>query len=249
MSNDAGAPSDKGAGGAAPDMADIRRFISEEVGKAVHARSSRVEEKLAEIVTGEIGKLTSTLKPPAEDKKSDAADEKPTLKALQDQIAALNKGIAEERKARAEAEKAAERTRADSDLRSHFARHLNGDNARHIDPYLKFHRDEFLLKDGTLVRKVTGSYGDEEYVPVAKAVDDMFAGDLKFLVQQSKAAQMPRVGGGTGQPWTPPKNAAPHGISPMEAEIFEAMGKDRPELAQEMYKQALAAAEARGTQK
>ena len=239
MPNDADPASDKAGSGSAPDSAQLDKLISDKVRDAVHARISRTEEKLAGIVAAEIAKFAPAK--PAEEKKPEAstdADGKPTLKALQEQIAALNKGIEAERKARADAEKNALETRKAAEVRAHFARHLQGDNAKHLDPYLKFYGEQFQVKDGEVVRKVTGEYGDEQFVPVGKAVDDMFAGDLKFLVEKSKAPQMPRVGGGRGQQISATQPQAQQGTPFFMQSVFEEIGKDRPELAAALSQQA-----------
>lgn len=240
MSNDALAGGVKPEGGAAPDLAELKKLIHDTINdvlpKAVHARVTRTEETLAELVKAELGKLSSAQ--PQEKKEPATDSEKLTLKALQDQIAQLNKGIEAERKARSEAENAAVRTRKDAEVRSHFARHLQGDAARHMDPYLKFYGDDFQVKDGVVGRVVKGEYGDEQFVPVNKAVDDLFAGDLKHLIQQSKAGNLPPVGarGAQGQPVSrlQPSETRPFFMD----EVVSELAKDRPEVASSLLQQA-----------
>ena len=223
----------------------IHDTINEVLPKAVHARVTRTEESLAEIVKGELAKLApqGQQKKP-EDEKS--TEERLTTKALNEKIEGLMKALQDRDRKVQEAEQRATQTRVGAEVRGLFSKYL-GPDSPDLDPYVSHYMSQFVDKDGKTYHKAKDAYDIETVTPADEAVAEWFTkGALKSKIQQSKATQMPRIGGGTGQSWTPPK--APQtqaGVNPLELEVIEAMGKDRPELAQEMYKAALAQAEAR----
>lgn len=250
---DAPAGGDKPASGAAPDIAALDKLISDKVRDAVHARISRTEEKLANIVATEIAKIGSAK---SEEKKPDPAqsedktkvakeeaEHRLSLKALQEQIANLNKGIEQERQARARAEQQAVETMKRSEVVAQFAKYL-GAESPHLAPYVNHYLTSFEVRDGKVVRKVLGEYDQEQYLAAEKAVEDLFKGDLKHLVQTSKAAQMPPAGFSQvrGQPYVPPQQQRPAttGLNPLEADLIEAVAMSgRPELAQALHQHAM----------
>lgn len=240
MPNDTDAATAPAAHANASDTANAQQSsdIDARINRIVTARLERHEKKLE----SRFDQLTQLLEKVAGDKtdaepvkkpdgnSAEGEQQKLTLKALQDQIAQLNKGIENERKKREEAEAVSARTRKDAEVRAHFARHLQGDAARHLDPYLKFYGDQFQIQDGVIGRLVKEDSGYETFVPAGKAVDDLFAGDLKHLVQQSKAGNLPPASHrGNGQP-IHRQPSSPTRPFFMDAVVDE-IAKDRPELA------------------
>lgn len=250
MSSDAVAESGNSAGangGGNPsggDSVNVAALVNETVNKALGARLKRVVEEITTglpgIIAAELAKVVPSKTPDAQQPASnDAGGEKLTLKALQEQIAKLNSGIDAERKARADAEQRERDGRMRHEVQTHFARHLGADSP-HLRPYVNEYMPQFQFKDGAIVRKVTGEYGDEQFMPADKAVEELFKGDLKHLVQQSKAAQLPPTTfrNAQGQPFQI-QAPANHKVNPILAEIATGIAKDRPELAPQLAQMAI----------
>lgn len=188
-------PTDKGNTAAAIDIAAMQKMIDESIGKALSARLPRVkgtEETIAKMVADAIAKISPTDKP-AEPAVSNPADseQKLTLKALNDQLANLNKGIQERDRKLQEAEQRTREIRVRSEVSSHFARHLGADSP-HIAPYVNHFLGQFTDQDGNTMRKVKNEFGEDQFVPANAAIDELFKGDLKHLVNTSKAQNLPR---------------------------------------------------------
>jgi hypothetical protein len=225
-----------GASGSDPGSVTLAQ-VNEIVNKALSARDRRISEQF----TAQFAELKGLLQPAkAAQPEPNAADnsassEKLTLKALHEQIASLNKGIEQERKARAEAEQKAVETRMRAEVQAQFARHLGADSP-HLGPYVNHYLAQFQHKDGQVVRKVVGQYGEEEFLPADKGIEELFKGDLKHLVQTSKAGNLPPAGIGQlrGTPFAKALAPQANGLNPMRAEMLEAIAKDRPELAAQL---------------
>lgn len=128
-----------------------------------------------------------------------AGDAKPTLKALQQQLLEMQRGIKERDEQIKTERQNALNMRLRSDVQTHFAKHLGADSP-HLEPYVNHFMSQFADHEGRTARKVKNEYGEDTYVPVDKAIDEMFKGDLKHLVQQSRANALPNAGLVRGQP-------------------------------------------------
>lgn len=253
-------PTVTGKSGAAADTAaELKKLIHDTINeilpKAIHARVSRTEESLAEVVKAELAKMSAAAKP-ADQVKTPEGDQpagdqqRLTVKAVQEsfqaEIAALKKGIADERKARAEAEQKEVATRTRSEVQSHFAKHLGADSP-HIRPYVNEYMAQFEYKDGAVVRKTKDDYGMDQFVPVDQAVASLMQSDLKHLVP-ARNGKLPPAGmnGLNGSPYSAPRPPEVRGMNMLDRDLIEAVAKDRPELAQALFEQAQANANASG---
>jgi len=171
----------------------------------------------------------------------------PTLKTLQEQVVALTRGLTEERQKRTEAQQAEQRTRRASLVRDEFVRHL-GPNSPHLAPYLNAHLGGFDVDaSGEVVRKVKDEFGIERCIPVAEAVDELFKSELKHLAQAPRPT-LPVSGlgriNGAQQTMDTRQQMQTARVNPIEAEMIEAIAKERPELAADLSRQAIANAQA-----
>lgn len=219
----------------------VAGMFKDMVPRAVKAAVSEVVPQALQSALGEVlPKPTESQSAPAGG--DNASSEKLSLKALQEQIAKLNQGIDAERRARIDAENKTREVRRISSVESAFAKHL-GAESPHLKPYVAHYLAQFDERDGQLGRKVTGQYGDEQFVPLDEAVGELFKGDLKYLVQSSKAPNLPATGFGQarGQAYVPPTQAQgkAKGISPLMGEVLGAIAESRPEVAQQLAQSAL----------
>ena len=173
-------------------MGITKEAIPRMIEKSIQASIPTLLDKIAEEALKEDPAATNAAS-------NDASDGKPTLKALQQQLQELQRGIKErDEQIKAERQNATS-MRLRSDVQSHFAKHLGADSP-HLEPYVNHFLSQFADHEGRTARKVKNEYGEEIYVPVDKAVEEMFKGDLKHLVQQSKANALPHAGLVRGQP-------------------------------------------------
>ncbi len=165
-----------------------------------------------------------------------ASEEKTTLKTLKSQLEQLTKGIQERDRKLQEADQRTREIRLNSEIQSHFARHLGADSP-HLAPYVNHFKSQFLDHEGNAVRKSKNDYGEEVFVPAAQAIDELFKNELKHLVQQSRVSHLPPTGrNGIGQQirnQIPQNPQQPQGArnNPL-ALIAQELAETRPEAAQ-----------------
>lgn len=143
---------------------------------------------------------------PAPANGGEQTQEKLSLKALQQKLDEMQRGIKERDEQIKTERQNAMNLRLRSDVQSHFARHLGADSP-HLEPYVNHFLSQFVDHEGKTARKTKNDYGEDTYLPAAQAIDEMFKGDLKHLVQQSKANALPNAGLVRGQPF----NGQPQG--------------------------------------
>lgn len=220
----------------------IEKLVNEAVSKAIGARLKRLnlEDQITAAVDKHLEKIASETAPNQQiDASKQAAPvnggeetQRLSLKALNEQIANLTKGIEAERKRSAEAEAKARDIRRTSSVESAFAKHLGADSP-HLKPYVNMYQAQFEDRDGVIGRKSVGEYGDEKFVPLDDAIGELFKGELKHLVQTNKAAAMPANGwrGAVGQPMQQQAQGQQR-ANPLLMEIAQGLNDTRPEAAQ-----------------
>lgn len=189
----------------------VPRLIQKAVSESIPAALDQIAEKAIKEEPADPGKGN-----PAD------AEQKLTLKALNEQIAKLTQGIESERKARTDAENQARDIRRLSEVESHFARHLGADSP-HLKPYLAHYSAQFSEHEGKVGRKTQDQYGVDQFVPLKDAVDELFKSELKHLTQQSRVGQLPGVrpqANGFPVPREQPKQP---GLTVMQQEHYEHM--------------------------
>lgn len=262
MSSDAGAPSGNGASGngagtpSVGDNVDVAALVNEAVNKALGARLKRIdlEGQITRAVEAAIAKVPaqSADKPqeqPTAPAGNDADAGKLSMKALQEQVSNLTKQLQAQQKAAQEAEARAKDTRARAEFRAKLSAKLGADNPL-LDPIMDSLYDvkkRVVESDGRLAVKFVDQFGNEDLKPIDEGVNALFESELKHLVQQSKAGNLPSAGyrpSANGKP-IPGMQAAkgqPQ-LNPLDRDLIEAVAKDRPELAEALASQALAAAQ------
>lgn len=262
MSQSTGADSDKSAyanegdtSNAGSDTANldakINKAMSNHMGRLEKRLAQMFNENLSKSVESYLEKMVQTEAPANTAAPSpEEAQGKLTLKALQEQIANLTKGIEARDKAIQEERQKSSQVRMRSEVQAHFARHLGADN-KLLPSQVKFYLDQFTDKDGQIVRKVVDEYGNESYAPVKEAIDQLFQDELKHLVQApSRAPNLPPNGLRTnntltGNPFAPqrPSIGNVSNINQLDMEMLQMVADTgRPELAQALLAQAQAQA-------
>jgi hypothetical protein len=254
LSTDAGDPSVNGSsgssavnagspsGGVTPELRnEIQKIVAGIVRDAVpRAIKSAVGEEIAPLREALSGLVPQKSENPTPVAGNDASGEKLSLKALHEQIANLNKAIESERSARAKAEAGAKDARMRAEVERRLAAKLGSDNplvSTLMDSLYDVKRRFVETPDGRLAVKFTDA-GFDDFKSLDEGVDALFAGELKHLVQTSKAAALPPSGYRVaGQPVP----AAPKGmqVNPLLAEIANGIAKDRPELAPALAQMAM----------
>lgn len=226
---------DTTSGNGAVNPADMERMINEAVSKALGARMRRLN--IEEMVTKAIEQHMPATQP-KEIVATPASDEPATtVKALDSQTKAmyqqLKTELEAERKARADAEARASQTKLQSDLRAAFAKHMGDDNP-HLGVYLDAKARDFQVRDGHTYRVTKDEFGDEQIIPLDKAAEDLFKGELKHLVPQ-RQANLPPTSLLRGMPLA---SAPVPGGGFLERTIVQGMAQRDPERAAE-YKALL----------
>lgn len=249
-------PSGTGAGnpGSVGDGVDVAALVNEAVNKALGARLKRIdlEGQITRAVEAAIAKVPaqsahtaqeSTATPPAAG--DGASDGKLSMKALQEQVSNLTKQLQAQQKAAQDAEQRARDVRARSEFQSRLAAKLGADHPMlgALMDSLYDVKKRVVEQDGRLAVKFVDQWGNEELKPLDEGVSALFDGELKPFVQQSKAGALPPAGfrAASGQPLRAQQIQQQTGLNPLDAELIEAVAKDRPELAATLAQQAQAA--------
>lgn len=259
--SDAGAPSGNGASGngagipSTGDGVDIAALVNDAVNKALGARLKRIdlEGQITRAVETAIAKVPAASAEKSQEQTaqagSDAEPGKLSIKALQEkfdsEMKAMRASLDGERKARADAEQRAKDTRARSEFHAKLAAKMGADHPMlgTLMDSLYDVKKRVVESDGKLAIKFADQYGGEELKSLDEGVNALFENELKHLVQTSKAGSLPSAGfRGNGKP-IPGMQAAkgqPQ-LNALDRDLIEAVAKDRPELAEAMATQALAA--------
>ncbi len=256
--SDAGAPSGNGASGngagipSAGDSVDVAALVNDAVNKALGARLKRIdlEGQITKAVEAAIAKATPAAAQNAQEQTTapignDADPGKLTMKALQDQVTNLTKQLAAQQKAAQEATAQAQDTRRRSEFQSKLAAKLGADSP-HLGPLMDSLYDvrkRVVESDGRLALKFVDQWGNEELKPLEDGVNALFDGEFKHLVQASKAGSLPPGGfRGNGKPLPGMQRVQGQPqLNALDRDLIEAVAKDRPELAETLAQQALAA--------
>jgi hypothetical protein len=161
-----------------------------------------------------------------------ADQEKVTSKA---RIEALEKQLQAFQQRTSEAEGRARDAAMRSRVQAEVAKFLPASDPNHA-AYMGLLYDlqkRFADQDGTPVVKMRREWG-EEAVPLDAGIKELFEGELKHLVQHSKAQNLPTAGyrGAAGQPMGQPK-PGPR-FNPLLAEVASAIGEARPEIGRQL---------------
>lgn len=238
MSTNAGDDSGKSSSASGGDTSglDIERMVNDAVSKALGPRMKRATSSMEEMIAARVAEALAKLAPSSPEapkiepaSSGDIESNKLNLKTLDHRFKALQDELAAERKARADAEQSAAQARLRSDLESHFARHMGSDN-KHLAAYLKLYGEQFQHKDGATYRVTKDEFGEEQYVPVAQAVDNLFKSDLKDLIPQ-RGPKLPPTSIARGMPMAPQQgqNGQPPQLGIFEREILHHQAMASPE--------------------
>lgn len=260
MSSDAqgtGGTVSSGAGavnpGSAGDSVDVAALVNEAVNKALGARLKRIdlEGQITRAVEAAIAKVPAQSaqqaqeSAPAQPAGNDASDGKLTMKALQEQVSNLTKQLQAQQKAAQEADQRARDVRARSEFQSRLAAKMGADHPMlgALMDSLYDVKKRVVEHEGRLAVKFSDQWGNEELKPLEEGVSALFDGELKPFVQQSKAGALPPAGfrAAAGQPLRAQQIQQQTGLNPLDAELIEAVAKDRPDLANTLAQQAQAA--------
>lgn len=212
------------AGGVTPELRnEIQRMVAGIVRDAVpRAVKAAIGDSLAPIQDALAQKAQP--QPQQQSEPGDGADSRPTMKALQDRIAKLEQGIEARDKKLAEADNKTRQMRLQNEVHQSFAKHLGADSP-HLGPYVAHYLGQFVDQDGRSMRKVLDEYGTEKFVPLEDAVGELFKGELKHLVQHSKADKLPQPHPGLRGAFRAPQQngaTAPQGrVSPFVAQFAQ----------------------------
>jgi hypothetical protein len=242
---------DTSNGGAADMDARVNRIVTSHI--------KRLENKFAQMMSGDglnnaiMAKLEefATVAGESQQAPSDGSNEtasgKLTMKALQDQVSNLTKQLAQQQKAAQEAQAQAQDTRRRSEFHAKLAAKMGADHPMlgTLMDSLYDVKKRVVDSDGRLAMKFVDQWGNEELKPLDEGVNALFDGELKHLVQTSKAQSLPSAGfRGMGKPIPGMQTAKGQPqINMLDRDLIEAVAKDRPELAETLAAQALAAAQ------
>lgn len=220
----------------------VMGIFKDQVPRAVKSAVSESIPEALKAVMGDLqpGKANEPASQAAQ--AGNAADpEKVTQKA---RIEALEKQLQAFQKRAEDSESRARDASMRSRVQSEVAKFLPANDPNHA-AYMGMLYDiqkRFVDADGNPSVKFKREWG-EENVPLEQGVKELFEGELKHLVQHSKAQNLPSAGfRGVGKP-IPGMQVAkgqPQ-LNPLDRDLIEAVAKDRPELAEALATQALAA--------
>lgn len=240
---------------ATPAESDIARIVGEEVNRQFKGRlKSELASAVSTAFAGALPALLEQLKAkptdsPAASTGNPAPDgnaaEKLNMKALNEQLAALNARLAASEKAREASAAEAREATLGSKVREMFSKHLGADNPITGPLYDSMHRvgKRFDLDEGGNVvvkfRRGNGSDAYDEALPMDQGFKELLASDLKPYIQ-ARAAGLPSAGGnGRGSAIRQP--TAPAGMPFFMQEFVSEVSKDRPEVASALIEQSAAA--------
>ena len=210
--------------------------IDAKINKAMSNWMKRLEAKIPQLVEAKLEAMVQEDGPPstptAPSNSAPDAEQRLTLKSLQEQVAKLQKGIETERAARVKAEDGNRTLRVRSEVESHVLRHLGADSPN-LPLVLSHFLPQFADKDGAVVRRHLDEYGQERFVAVKDAVDELFKQDLKHLLPARNGSLPPaRVMPTNGSPFRSPGPTTPAQMNPLAAEFIEGLAASgRPEMA------------------
>ncbi len=238
MSQNSGEGSDKSSSASGGDTSgiDIERLVNDAVSKALGPRLKRATSSLEEMVAARVSEALAKIAPVEQAKvpapvSDDEPSQKLTVRALDQrvdtQMKALQAELASERKARADAESKATQTRLRADLESHFSKHIGSDNP-HLKAYLNEYAGQFQHRDGITYRVSKDEYGEDAYVPIDRAAEDLFKNELKHLVPQ-RSANLPPTSIARGMPFTGQGPANGKGLGIFEREVLHAQAMGNPD--------------------
>ncbi len=197
MSDNAADPTvtgSSGAGAVTPElkqelqkivMGIVKDFVPRAIKQSLESSSDTMLDQLADkLIQSANGDESSGTAAPANGG-GDKQQDRLTLKTLQEQIVKLNQGIQERDRKVTEAEQRARETRIRSDVHTQFSRYLGADSP-HLAPYVNHFLAQFADHDGQTSRKIKNEYGEDAYMPASQAIDELFKGDLKHLVQPAR---------------------------------------------------------------
>lgn len=245
MSINSGDGSDKSSSASGGDTSgiDIERMVNDAVSKALGPRLKRATSSMEEMIAARVSEALAKFAPADPPKLSEPDSDgspKLTVKALDQrvdtQIKALQTELASERKARADAEAKASQTRLRADLESHFAKHIGSDNP-HLKAYLNEYAAQFQHREGNTYRVTKDEFGEDAYVPIDRAAEELFKNELKHLVPQ-RSANLPPTSIARGMPFTGQGPANGKGLGIFEREVLHAQAMGNPD-AYAAYQQQL----------
>lgn len=250
--NGAGNPINGASGGGTPagsgESVTLAQ-VNEAINKAIGPRLKRAQEDMLAALQQTLPEMLKQVLPESKVREPEAAasneasSERLTMKALQERVENLTKAVQTHQQAAKEADARARDAQMRARVQAEFARHLGADSP-HLKPYMAtyYDMDKRIVEgpDGTPTVKFKRD-GYDESLSLELGVKELFDSELKHLVQVSKANQLPPANafGNRGTPWQAPKATAPQGINPFDAELLDAVAKDRPELAQALAQHAL----------
>lgn len=226
---------------ATPAESDIQRMIAEEVGKAINGRlfkggalGKMISEALASALPQHLESALEKMAQVEEPAKPTPADDagKLSMKALQDQLAGMQKALEGERTARAAAEAGTKQARLHAEVRGEFAKHLGADNPMLkplLDSYLKVQQRFDLDANGNTVVKFQRD-GFEEPLSLADGFKELLATELKAFVPAKGANLPPARVNGHGQPQRGPAAPSP-GLPFFVQNAIADIAKSQPEIA------------------
>jgi hypothetical protein len=220
-------------------VSDMERMLNDMLNKALGPRLKRetkgLEASMEKILQA---KLASLVQPQAEatvshQQVSSDEPDKLNLKTLDARFKAMQDKIdAAERKAQ-EAEARATQTRVNSEVQSIFAKHAGQDNP-HLPLYVEKYASQFRAHEGKVYRVAKDEFGEDSLVPLEQAASDMFAGELKHLIQsQPSRGGLPSTSVVRGMPISNTPGQRQGGI--FEAEIMHHQAMSDPSLYASLY--------------